>query len=211
GRGGGGGACPRHAAQNYGVEVVGYTVSREQVALGNELCRGLPVELKLEDYRRARGSYDAVISIGMMEHVGPKNHRAYMETVDRCLKPGGVAFIHTIGSNVSQTIIDPWFHKYLFPNALIPSLAQVTRAMEGLFVPEDVHNIGPNYDRTLMAWWENFERAWPDLQARYGRRFYRMWRYYLLSCAGGFRARFMQLYQIVMTRPGTRHPHSPPT
>ncbi|HKA86768.1 MAG TPA: cyclopropane fatty acyl phospholipid synthase [Haliangiales bacterium] len=200
------GTFARHAAQNYGVEVVGYTVSREQVALGNELCRGLPVELKLEDYRRARGSYDAVISIGMMEHVGPKNHRAYMETVDRCLKPGGVAFIHTIGSNVSQTIIDPWFHKYLFPNALIPSLAQVTRAMEGLFVPEDVHNIGPNYDRTLMAWWENFERAWPDLQARYGRRFYRMWRYYLLSCAGGFRARFMQLYQIVMTRPGTRQP-----
>src|SRR5262249_61573898 len=96
GRGWGGGTSARHAAQNYGVEVVGYTVSREQVALGNELCRGLPVELKLEDYRRARGSYDAVISIGMMEHVGPKNHRAYMETVDRCLKPGGVPFIHTI-------------------------------------------------------------------------------------------------------------------
>ncbi len=200
------GTFARHAAERYGVEVTGYTVSREQVALGKDLCRGLPVELKLEDYRRARGSYDAVISIGMMEHVGPKNHRTYMETVDRCLKPGGVAFIHTIGSNVSQTLIDPWFHKYLFPNAAIPSLAQVTGAMEGLFIPEDVHNIGPNYDRTLMAWWENFERAWPTLEARYGRRFYRMWRYYLLSCAGSFRARFMQLYQIMMTRPGTRQP-----
>jgi len=129
-----------------------------------------------------------------------------METVDRCLKPGGTAFIHTIGSNERQELIDTWFHKYLFPNAAIPSLAQISEAMEGLFVPEDVHNLGPHYDRTLMAWFANFERAWPGLQETYGARFGRMWRYYLLSCAGAFRARFMQLYQIVMTRPGARQP-----
>ena len=200
------GTFARHAAATYGVHVTGYTVSREQVVLGTELCRGLPVELHLADYRAARGRYDAVVSIGLLEHVGPKNHRAYMETVDRCLKPGGVAFIHTIGSNRRQVLIDAWFHRYVFPNAAIPSLAQIGEAMDGLFVPEDVHNIGPHYERTLIAWARNFESAWPSLRVRYGERFRRIWRYYLLSSAGAFRARFLQLYQIVMTRPGTRQP-----
>jgi len=200
------GTFARHAAATYGVHVTGYTVSREQVALGTELCRGLPVELHLADYRAARGRYDAVVSIGLLEHVGPKNHRVYMETVDRCLKPGGVAFIHTIGSNRRQVLIDAWFHRYVFPNAAIPSLAQIGEAMDGLFVPEDVHNIGPHYERTLIAWARNFESAWPSLRVRYGERFRRIWRYYLLSSAGAFRARFLQLYQIVMTRPGTRQP-----
>ncbi|HEY6561376.1 MAG TPA: cyclopropane fatty acyl phospholipid synthase [Polyangiaceae bacterium] len=200
------GTFAKYAAENYGVEVTGYTVSKEQVALGRELCKGLPVDLRLEDYRNARGSHDRVISIGMMEHVGYKNHRAYFETVDRCLKRDGIAFVHTIGSNYSQKIIDSFFHKYLFPNALIPSLAQITGAMEGMFVPEDVHNIGPDYDPTLMAWNENFEKAWPNLKQRYDSRFYRLWRFYLLSSAGSFRARFTQLYQVVMTREGRQQP-----
>jgi cyclopropane-fatty-acyl-phospholipid synthase len=174
--------------------------------LGRQLCRGLPVELHLADYRTAQGSYDAVVSIGMIEHVGPRNHRRYMEVVDRCLAPGGIALIHTIGSNRSQVLIDAWFHRYVFPDAAIPSLAQLAAAMEGTFVAEDVHNIGPHYDRTLMAWAANFERAWPQLRARYGGRFRRLWQYYLLTSAGAFRARFMQLYQIVMTRAGTRQP-----
>jgi cyclopropane-fatty-acyl-phospholipid synthase len=200
------GTFAKYAALNHGVEVTGYTVSKEQVALGKRICDGLPVEFRLEDYRNARGAYDAVISIGMMEHVGRKNHRRYFEVVDRCLKPGGVAFVHTIGSNVSETSIDSFFHKYLFPNALIPSLAQISLAMENLFVPEDVHNIGPDYDPTLKAWYDNFERAWPELRVRYDERFHRLWRFYLLSSAGSFRARFTQLYQIVMTRPGAQQP-----
>ncbi|HMJ12013.1 MAG TPA: cyclopropane fatty acyl phospholipid synthase [Polyangiaceae bacterium] len=200
------GTFAKYAAEHYGAEVTGYTVSKEQVALGRELCKGLPVDLRLEDYRNARGAYDRVISIGMMEHVGYKNHRAYFETVDRCLKPDGIAFVHTIGSNYSQKIIDSFFHKYLFPNALIPSLAQINGAMEGLFVPEDVHNIGPDYDPTLMAWNENFEAAWPSLRKNYDERFYRLWRFYLLSSAGSFRARFTQLYQVVMTREGRLQP-----
>jgi cyclopropane-fatty-acyl-phospholipid synthase len=200
------GTFARHAASNYGVHVTGYTLSKEQVSLGKQLCRGLPVELHLADYRTAQGSYDAVVSVGMMEHVGPRNHRRYMEVVDCCLAPGGIALIHTIGSNRSQALIDAWFHRYVFPDAAIPSLAQLAAAMEGTFVAEDVHNIGPHYDRTLMAWATNFERAWPQLRARYGGRFRRLWRYYLLSSAGAFRARFMQLYQIVMTRAGTRQP-----
>jgi cyclopropane-fatty-acyl-phospholipid synthase len=200
------GAFARHAAATYGVHVTGYTVSREQHALGTQLCRGLPVELHLADYRAASGTYDAVVSIGLLEHVGPKNHRVYMETVDRCLRPRGVAFVHTIGSNRSQLLIDEWFHRHVFPNAAIPSLAQISTAMDGMFVAEDVHNIGPHYDLTLLAWARNFEHAWPDLRAQYGERFRRIWRYYLLTSAGAFRARFMQLYQIVMTRPGTLQP-----
>ena len=200
------GTFARHAATHYGVEVTGYTVSKEQVALGRRLCQGLPIDLRLADYRQAEGTFDAVVSIGMMEHVGYKNHRTFMRTIDRCLAPLGIALVHTIGSNRSETLIDGWFEKHLFPNALIPSLAQIAGAAEGLFTIEDVHNIGPHYDRTLLSWHANFERAWPTLAPRYGERFRRMWRYYLLSSAGGFRARFMQLYQLVLTRPGTPQP-----
>jgi cyclopropane-fatty-acyl-phospholipid synthase len=200
------GSFARFAAERYGAEVTGYTVSKEQVELGRRRCAGLPVELRLEDYRRARGTYDAVVSIGIMEHVGPRNHRTYMKVVDRCLAEGGTAFIHTIGGNTSKGFISPWFHEYIFPNAALPSLAQLARAMEGRFLPEDVHNLGPHYDPTLMAWYRNFVAAWPALADRYGDRFFRMWSFYLLACAGGFRARHTQLYQLVLTRPGTRQP-----
>jgi cyclopropane-fatty-acyl-phospholipid synthase len=186
--------------------VLGLTVSKEQVALGMELCKGLPVELRLQDYREVEGKFDAVISIGVMEHVGEKNYRTYMQVVDRTLKDDGIAFIHTIGGNNSIITGEPWSDKYIFPNGMLPSIAQLGKAMEGLFVMEDWHNIGPNYDPTLMAWHANFEKAWPGLRDKYGDRFYRMWRYYLLSSAGSFRARYQQLWQIVFTRQGTLQP-----
>ncbi len=201
------GSFAKYAAEKYGANVVGVTVSKEQVALGNELCKGLPVELRLQDYREVKGKYDAVISIGIMEHVGYKNYRTYMEVVDRCLKPDGIAFIHTIGGNISSTIGDTWTTRYIFPNGMLPSMAQLSAAMEGLFVMEDWHNIGPHYDPTLMAWYANFERAWDRLKSKYDERFRRMWRYYLLSSAGGFRARGQQLWQMVLTRPGTPQPN----
>jgi cyclopropane-fatty-acyl-phospholipid synthase len=200
------GSFARYAAEKYGAQVTGVTVSKEQVALGMELCKGLPVELRLQDYREVEGKYDAVISIGVMEHVGSKNYRTYMEVVDRCLKEDGIAFIHTIGGNKSAQGTDPWTNKYIFPNSMIPSISQLGAAMEGKFVMEDWHNFGPYYDRTLMAWHSNFEKAWPSLKTKYDERFYRMWRYYLLSCAGGFRARYNQLWQIVMTRQGSPQP-----
>ena len=174
--------------------------------MGMELCRGLPVELRLQDYRQVQGTFDAVISIGIMEHVGSKNYTTYMQVVDRCLKPGGIAFIHTIGGNRSVTSGEPWLDRYIFPNGMLPSMTQLANAMEGLFVMEDWHNIGPHYDRTLLAWYANFEKAWPELKNRYDERFRRMWRFYLLSCAGGFRSRSLQLWQIVMTRKGTPQP-----
>ena len=195
-----------YAAEHHGVEVVGLTVSNEQVRYAKERYPHLPIDIRLDDYRNATGSYDAVVSIGLMEHVGPKNYRAYMELADRCLAPGGIAFVHTIGGNRSSTQIDPWFDRYIFPNAALPSLAQLVTAMEGIFVVEDVHNIGEDYDPTLMAWYQRFHDAWPELRARYDERFYRMWKFYLLASAGSFRARAQQLFQIVMTRAGTRAP-----
>jgi cyclopropane-fatty-acyl-phospholipid synthase len=194
------------AAEHYGAHVVGYTVSREQVAWAKEHYAGLPIDIRLDDYRNAAGRFDAVVSIGLMEHVGPKNHRAYMEQAVRCLAPGGLVFIHTIGGANARTQIDPWFERYIFPNAAIPSLGQLGTAMQGILVPEDVQNIGPHYDRTLMAWWANFEAAWPELRERYGDRFYRAWKYYLLVSAGGFRARQLNLYQIVATPVGAPQP-----
>lgn len=194
------GGFARYAAERYGVSVTGYTVSKDQVALGRELCAGLSVELRLEDYRRASGSYDRVVSIGIMEHVGYKNHRTYMQVVDRCLAADGISLVHTIGAPVSENAADPWTQKFIFPNGQVPSVAQLARAMEGLFLFDDLHTLGAHYDPTLIAWHRNFERAWPELRDGYGERFGRMWTYYLLMSAAAFRARYLDLFQIVMTR-----------
>ena len=195
------GSFAAYAAERHGVEVTGYSVSREQVALGRERCAGLPVTLHFDDYRNARGQFDRVVSIGIMEHVGYKNYRAYMEVADRCLAPGGVSLVHTIGGSRSEPGGDPWTRKYIFPNGHVPSVAQLARAMEGLFAIDDLHAFGPDYDPTLMAWHRNFTAAWPGLAAKYGERFFRMWSYYLLTSAAAFRARYLHLFQIVMTRP----------
>jgi cyclopropane-fatty-acyl-phospholipid synthase len=200
------GGFAAYAAERHGVEVVGLTVSREQVRFAKERYAHLPIDIRLDDYRNASGSFDAIVSIGLMEHVGPKNYRGYMELVDRCLAPGGAAFVHTIAGNRARGQIDPWVDKYIFPGSALPSLVQLVTAMEGIFIVEDVHNIGEDYDPTLMAWFERFDAAWPELRARYDDRFYRMWKLYLLASAGSFRARAQQLFQIVMTRRGTRAP-----
>jgi cyclopropane-fatty-acyl-phospholipid synthase len=200
------GSFAKYAAEKYGAKVVGVNISTEQVQLARELCAGLPVEIRQQDYREVEGEYDAVISLGILEHVGYKNYRTYMEVVNRCLKEDGIALIHTIGRNTSGTFTNRWLDRYIFPNGMLPSIAQIASAMEGLFVMEDWHNFGPDYDTTLLAWYDNFERAWPQLRAKYGDRFYRMWRFYLLGCAGSFRARSQQLWHIVMTKPGREQP-----
>jgi cyclopropane-fatty-acyl-phospholipid synthase len=200
------GGFAAYAAERHGVEVVGLTVSREQVRFAKERYAHLPIDIRLDDYRNASGSFDAIVSIGLMEHVGPKNYRGYMELVDRCLAPGGAAFVHTIAGNRARGQIDPWLDKYVFPSSALPSLVQLVTAMEGIFIVEDVHNIGEDYDPTLMAWFERFDAAWPALRARYDDKFYRMWKLYLLASAGSFRARAQQLFQFVMTRRGTRAP-----
>ncbi|MFO7848630.1 MAG: cyclopropane fatty acyl phospholipid synthase [Spirochaetia bacterium] len=200
------GSFAQYAAEKYGAEVTGLTVSKDQVKLGQEMCKDLPVEVRLQDYREISGTYDRVISIGLLEHVGYKNYGEYMKVVDRNLKDDGIAFIHCIGSNKTSTSSNAWTTKYIFPNSMLPSIAQLSRAMEDYLVLEDLHNIGEHYDPTLMAWNRNFEEAWPHLQEKYGDRFYRMWRFYLLSSAGGFRGRNIQLWQMVMTKKGQPQP-----
>jgi cyclopropane-fatty-acyl-phospholipid synthase len=194
------GSFMKFAAEKYGVEAVGLTVSREQVALGTERCSGLPVKLLLEDYRDHRGSYDHIVSLGMFEHVGYKNYREYMQLVHSCLKEDGCFLLHTIGLNYSVVKGGSWLSKYIFPGAMIPSLTQITKAVEKLFIVEDVHNFGPDYAKTLMAWYLNFEENWPHLKDQYDERFYRMWKYYLLSSVGNFRSRDAQVWQLLLAK-----------
>ena len=207
--GGGWGSFARYAAEHYGVSVDIVTVSKEQVILGRKLSAGLPIRFILQDYRSIEGEYDHIVSVGMIEHVGYKNYRDYMKVAARCLKDDGLFLLHTIGGNSSVRDNDPWVNKYIFPNSMLPSIAQLAKAMEGLFVVEDWHNFGADYDLTLMAWYENFKQGWPQLQDKYGDRFFRMWEYYLLSCAGSFRARKNQLWQIVLSKKGVAGGYHP--
>ncbi|WP_290649214.1 cyclopropane fatty acyl phospholipid synthase [Aquisalimonas sp.] len=196
------GSFMEYAAEHYGVECVGLTISQEQVRLGSERCQGLPVEFRFQDYRELDETFDRVVGIGILEHVGRKNHRTFMETVHRCLSDDGLCMLHTIGKNKRVAAPDPWLDKYIFRNGDLPALVQISDAAEDLAVIEDLHNFGADYDHTLMAWHRNFEAAWPRFRDRYGDRFYRMWRYYLLSCAGMFRARQVQLWQLVLSKRG---------
>jgi cyclopropane-fatty-acyl-phospholipid synthase len=193
------GGAARYFAEAYGVEVVGITVSEQQLLLGQEIVAGLPVELCLQDYRELDGTFDRIYSIGMFEHVGHKNYRNYFDVVKRCLDLGGLFLLHTIGTNITRPGVDPWIARYIFPNGELPSARQITRATEGTLVLEDWHNFGPDYERTLKCWYENFEAAWPELRGNYDERFHRAWRYYLLTSAGSFRARANQLWQIVFS------------
>jgi cyclopropane-fatty-acyl-phospholipid synthase len=196
------GGTARFAAERYGVSVVGITVSDEQAKLARQTCAGLPVEIRLQDYRSLSGRFDRVLSIGMFEHVGRKNYDAFMRRVRGLLAGDGLFLLHTIGSNRSLTSTDPWTQRYIFPNSMLPSARQITAAIEGRFVLEDWHGFGPDYDRTLMAWHRNFQQRWPEIASRYGERFRRMWRYFLLSSAGGFRARKNQLWQVMLSPHG---------
>jgi cyclopropane-fatty-acyl-phospholipid synthase len=201
--GGGFGGFAQFAAAQYGCSVVSYNISAEQVAYAREWCKGLPVRIELKDYREAideEGQFDRVASIGLCEHVGYKNYRSFLELAHAKLKERGLFLLHTIGEMQSQTSTDPWIDKYIFPNGVIPSVAQLGQAMEDLWVMEDWHNFGPDYDRTLVAWWDKFNRGWPRLASKYGERFRRMWKYYLMASAGAFRARHLQLWQIVLSK-----------
>jgi cyclopropane-fatty-acyl-phospholipid synthase len=196
------GSFIKFAAERYGVEAVGVTVSEEQVKLGKEICIGLPVEIRLQDYRDVKGKFDRVVAIGMIEHVNYKNYRTFFKLVHNSLKDDGLLLLQTIGLNKTMLEPDPWFEKYIFPNSMLPSVKLIGESMEGLFVMEDWQNFGTEYDKTLMAWHQNFLNNWEKLRNSYGDRFFRMWKYYLLMCAGLFRGRFVQLWQVVLSKKG---------
>jgi cyclopropane-fatty-acyl-phospholipid synthase len=194
------GSFAKFAAEKYRAEVVGITVSREQCALGQQLCDGLPIEFRLQDYRDVRGAFDRIVSLGMFEHVGYKNYRTFMEVAHRSLRAGGRFYLATIGANRSLRFTDAWIDKYIFPASMLPSIKQIGAAVEGLFVMEEWHNWASYYDKTLMAWFKNFQSSWDRIKSQYSERFYRMWKYYLLGSAASFRARRTQVWQIVLSR-----------
>ena len=211
--GSGWGSFIGYAAEKYGVNAIGITVSKEQKALADKLYGNFSVETRLQDYRdindppsheasEGQRKFDHVVSLGMFEHVGCKNYRMFMKIVHNALQDEGLFLLHTIGGNRSVRGNNQWIGKYIFPNSMIPSVKQIGKSIEGLFVVEDWHNFGADYDKTIMSWHKNFEDNWDKIKSNYDDRFYRMWRYYLLSCAGSFRARKNQLWQIVLSKKG---------
>jgi cyclopropane-fatty-acyl-phospholipid synthase len=200
------GGFAKYVAEHYGCTVTGINISLEQIKYAKEFCKDLPVAIVRCDYREISGAFDKIVSVGMFEHVGFKNYRAFLKVAHDCLKDDGVFLLHTIGGNETEAKTDPWIMKYIFPNSVLPSVSQIASACEGLFLLEDLHNLGPHYDRTLMAWNANFQEAWPHIRHKYDERFKRMWEYYLLSCAAAFRARYIHVWQIVFTKYGSRQP-----
>jgi len=208
------GGMLKYAAEKYGTEGVGITVSKEQLEYASQECKNLPVEIRLTDYRDLKKEkFDAVVSIGMFEHVGYKNYRKFMKKVKNLLKDDGLFLLHTIGTHVSVHSTDAWINKYIFPDGMLPSPVQVTKAAEKIFKIEDFHVFGADYDKTLMAWHENFEKYWQNKfkdksPSKEDKIFYRMWRYYLLCCAGAFRAGYITVWQIVFSKNGIKGGYS---
>ncbi|MFT6834616.1 MAG: cyclopropane-fatty-acyl-phospholipid synthase [Francisellaceae bacterium] len=197
------GSFARFSAKNYGVEVVGITISKEQIKYANDNIDDLPIKFLLQDYRDYEADkFDRIISIGMFEHVGIKNYKTYFNKLNGLLKDDGLFLLHTIGSNETCVDPEPWIEKYIFPNSKLPSIVQITKAMEKFFYFEDVHSFGTDYDKTLMAWNDNFINSWDSIKHNYDERFYRIWTYYLQFCAGGFRGRMNQLWQLVLSKDG---------
>lgn len=199
------GSFAKYAAETYGAHVVGITVSEAQASFARKYCQGLPVEIRVSDYRDIdikEKEFHHIVSLGMFEHVGPKNYRTYFKVAHRLLRKNGLFLLHTIGRNSSVLMADAWASKYIFPDGVIPSMAQIGQAVEHLFVTEDLHNFGAHYEKTLLAWHRNFTLRWHEIAEQYGERFRRMWEYYLLSCAGAFQARDLQLWQFVFSKEG---------
>ncbi|KTD19260.1 cyclopropane fatty acid synthase [Legionella lansingensis] len=194
------GALAKHAAENYGVYVVGITISKQQYEFAKEQCKKLPIEIRFQDYRDVTEKFDRICSLGMFEHVGYLNYREYMQIINRCLNDDGLFLLHTIGGNESTTHAMPWITKYIFPNSMIPSIAQIGTATEKLLIMEDWQNLGMDYYKTLMVWHHNFNSQWNQLKTTYDDKFFRMWNYYLLSSAAGFNTRMLQLWQIVFSK-----------
>jgi cyclopropane-fatty-acyl-phospholipid synthase len=193
------GGFAEYAARHYGVTVTGISPASEQVKIAKKRTKGLKVKILQKDYRDMTGQFDRITSIGMLEHVGIKNYGTFFAACKRLLAPGGMMLHHTIGSNQTYNPREAkWIDRYIFPGGEIPTIAQVASAVEKKFVIEDLHNFGPDYDKTLMAWYQNFKRHYPEISDKYDQRFYRMWEFYLLMFAALFRTRNLQLWQFVM-------------
>lgn len=202
--GSGFGGLAYYLASQYQVKVTAVTLSKNQHEYACTHFSHPNITHVLKDYRDIRNddTYDRVVSVGTFEHVGIKNYSRFFEIVFSLLKPGGFLLLHTIGSARTTTTTDEWIDKYIFPGGQLPSCRQILSSIEEPYVVEDWHNFGENYSRTLLAWHHNLVNYWQDKND--SKRF-RMWEYYLLSCAGNFEARSsVQLWQIVLSRNGIK-------
>lgn len=194
----------KFAAENYGVRATGLTVSKEQLRLAKERCDGLPVEVLLQDYRTFHGKFDCIASIEMIEAVGKRNISGFFNMVKRCLDRGGDFLLQVISAELFSKNSNPladefglWLERNIFPDGYLPNLRElVAPCANGELNISSWEDISSSYDRTLMAWADNFNRAWPKLRDSYGEDFKRVWNFYLYSCAAIFRARLFSVYQI---------------
>ncbi len=200
------GTLCKYLAENYKVECVGVTISEQGVLHGKEICEGLPVEIRLQDYRDVKEQFDRIVSVGMFEHVGFHNYREFFQVARRCLKDDGIFLLHTIARNHSNFPLGsiPWAHHYIFPNGFLPDPMMISEATKNQFIIEDWHNFGPDYGKTLTAWRENFMNGWPQIKDKFDERFYRMWICYLSFSISMFRSRKLQLWQIVLSKDGLK-------
>lgn len=203
------GGAIHYFAEKYGVSGVAVTPSPDQYEAARDLCAGLPVEIRRQGYREVDERFDRIYSIDMIGHVGRKHYKTYMEHVRRCLAPGGLSLVQTIGTNSRAINTDPWVKRYIFPDSDIPSAKQLMEAAQDVLLMEDWHSFPQDYDRTFMCWYDNLAAAWEGLRGRDDERFFRMWRYFLLCAAGGFRSRVNQIWQIVFSANGVREGYSP--
>lgn len=194
------------AAERFGVHARGITHSKEQLARTQELIkeRGLQklVTAELADYRHLSGSevYDRIVSVGMYEHVGRPNHRHYMETVERLLKPQGLSVLHTI-TKLYPNPTDKWSTKYIFPGGYVPAWSEVVKLLpEYNFHLTDVESLRLHYAMTLDHWARNYEKHVEQIRKQRGESFVRMWRLYLRGSSAGFRTGKLDLHQFVFTK-----------
>jgi cyclopropane-fatty-acyl-phospholipid synthase len=200
------GALALHMAEHYGVEVIAYNNSKEQVAFARERAADMNLDGRVtfveDDYRQVDARCDAFVSIGMLEHVGLAHFRPLGALIKRCLKPDGLGLIHSIGRSFPNKT-DPWIVKHIFPGGHIPSLSE----MMSVFEPQkfsiiDVENLRPHYARTCATWLQNFDAVADKVEEMYDEEFVRMWRLYLVGSAAGFQSGTLQLYQVLFTPNG---------
>ncbi|MGE0861460.1 MAG: cyclopropane fatty acyl phospholipid synthase [Gammaproteobacteria bacterium] len=196
------GSFARYVAERHGAHVVGVTISRQQAEHARLACAGLPVEIRDQDYRLVDERFDRIVSLGMFEHVGSRNYATYMQKLRDCLVSDGLCVLQTVGLPDDGPGMDPWVTHHIFPNSQVPSAARLVQAVQNRLRIEDWHCFGPDYIRTLRAWHGNFRDAWPRLRELFEPRFFRLWSYYLLMFAGVFRARGLDLWQLVLAAPG---------
>ncbi len=200
------GALALHMAKNYGVEVMAYNISREQIAFARERARaeGLDgrVEFIEDDYRNMRGEFDAFVSVGMLEHVGTNHYQELGAIMDRSLKDAGRGLVHSIGRDCPGSL-NPWIVRHIFPDACPPSLSQMMQIFEPFgFSVLDVENLRLHYARTLEHWLQRYEAAADQVAGMFDPTFVRTWRLYLNGSLAAFKSGDMQLFQVLFTRSG---------